>query len=48
MVPFAHGKWLAANIPTANAVLAEGEGHLSVAAQHLEDILRGLRAAIQA
>lgn len=48
MVPFAHGKWLAANIPTANAVLAEGEGHLSVAARYLGDILRGLRAAIQA
>ncbi|MET8169821.1 alpha/beta hydrolase [Streptomyces sp. NPDC005329] len=31
MVPFAHGQWLAANVPEAVAHLEEGEGHLSVA-----------------
>lgn len=31
MVPFAHGEWLAANVPGVVAHLLSGEGHLSVA-----------------
>ncbi len=30
MVPFSHGKWLAAHVPTARSRMLEGEGHLSV------------------
>jgi len=31
MVPFAHGKWLASQLPEAHVHLESGEGHLSVA-----------------
>jgi len=30
MVPFAHGKWLAARLPAAVTHLVEGEGHVSI------------------
>jgi pimeloyl-ACP methyl ester carboxylesterase len=33
MVPYAHGEWLAAEIPTAEAHLFEDEGHVSLIAQ---------------
>jgi len=43
MVPFPHGQFLAAHIPTADARLYPDEGHLSLAAQ-LPRILADLEA----
>jgi pimeloyl-ACP methyl ester carboxylesterase len=42
MVPFAHGQWLAANIPGARAHLLPGEGHLSLTVSSLDRILGDL------
>lgn len=42
MVPFAHGEWLAAHVPTARVRLFEDEGHLSLFAQ-VERVLTELR-----
>ena len=33
MVPFAHGEWLAANVPGARAHLYDDEGHISLVQQ---------------
>jgi len=39
MVPFSHGQWLAAMMPQATAHLLEDEGHLTLLANRLRDIL---------
>ena len=44
MVPFAHGQWLAANVPGVTAHLLEGEGHLSVGVGAMPQMLEELRA----
>lgn len=44
MVPFAHGQWLAANVPGAQAHLLDGEGHLSVGVGAMPQMLKELRA----
>lgn len=44
MVPFAHGQWLAANVPGSTAHLLEDEGHLSVGVGAMPQMLDELRA----
>lgn len=46
MVPFAHGRWLAEQIPGARAHLLAGEGHISVFLNHLDEVLGELTAAL--
>jgi pimeloyl-ACP methyl ester carboxylesterase len=42
MVPFAHGSWLAAAIPSSRAYLEQGEGHLSVVVGAIDRIFDDL------
>jgi pimeloyl-ACP methyl ester carboxylesterase len=42
MVPFAHGNWLIDHIPTSQAALATGHGHISLFVEHRDAILRAL------
>ncbi|HEU4398107.1 MAG TPA: alpha/beta fold hydrolase [Actinomycetota bacterium] len=39
MVPFAHGRWLVAHLPSARAKLLPAEGHLSIAVQKFGEIV---------
>jgi pimeloyl-ACP methyl ester carboxylesterase len=42
MVPFDHGRWLAENVPGADAHLLEAEGHVSLVIGAYGDVLDGL------
>jgi pimeloyl-ACP methyl ester carboxylesterase len=47
MVPFAHGEWLVAHVPTAQAHLVAGEGHLSLAARAFTPGFAELRGGLE-
>jgi pimeloyl-ACP methyl ester carboxylesterase len=48
MVPFGHGKWLAAQLPEARAHLVPGAGHLSLAVGQFGEILDDLLSLAEA
>jgi pimeloyl-ACP methyl ester carboxylesterase len=41
-VPFAHGRWLADNVPGASRQLLDGHGHMSLSIAHYGDVLEDL------
>ncbi|GAW49048.1 MULTISPECIES: alpha/beta hydrolase [unclassified Nocardioides] len=43
MVPYAHGEWLAAHVPGAEAHLFDDEGHLSLVSGHIDEILADVK-----
>ena len=43
MVPFAHGEWLAARVPGAEAHLLDDEGHISIVTARIREILADLK-----
>lgn len=45
MVPFAHGQWLASQMPQASVHLEQGEGHLSLAVGSIDVMLDELMSA---
>jgi hypothetical protein len=45
MVPFAHGEWLLAHVPTARSGLRPEHGHLSLAVGSIGEILDDLLEA---
>jgi pimeloyl-ACP methyl ester carboxylesterase len=45
MVPFAHGRWLAARLPSARARLLPGEGHLSIVVAKFGEVVDELLAS---
>jgi pimeloyl-ACP methyl ester carboxylesterase len=47
MVPFSHGRWLAATVPGASVHLEQGEGHLSVGLGALDRMLDELLDVIR-
>jgi len=46
MVPYAHGQWLATQVPGVRAHLLQGEGHLSVAVGALAAMFAELKATL--
>ena len=46
MVPYAHGQWLATQVPGVRAHLLQGEGHLSVALGALDAMFAELKATL--
>ena len=46
MVPRSHGEWLARHVPGADVHISPGDGHLTVVANHLGEVLAWLAAQL--